>query len=126
MLLACDAEGIAPARPPALDAYVVDVTGGEVARDLTAALRRAGLRADRAFDGRSMKSQMKSADRSGARLALIVGPEERAGATVTIRPLRAGGEQRTVPLADALTAVAAELAAESATGGGAAEGQDEG
>ena len=30
---------------------------------------RPGLRADRAFDGRSMKSQLKSADRSGARWA---------------------------------------------------------
>ena len=80
-----------------LDAYVVDVAGGESARDLTAALRRAGLRADRAFDGRSMKAQMKLADRSGARLALIVGPEERADGTVTVRPLREEGEQRTVP-----------------------------
>ena len=45
------------------------MAGGVAARDLTAELRRAGLRADRAFDGRSMKSQMKQADRSGARLA---------------------------------------------------------
>ena len=43
-----------------------------------------------------MKAQMKLADRSGARVALIVGPEELAGGTVTVRPLRAGGEQRTV------------------------------
>ncbi|MEZ5234843.1 MAG: His/Gly/Thr/Pro-type tRNA ligase C-terminal domain-containing protein [Acidimicrobiales bacterium] len=39
-------------------------------------LRRAGIGADRAFDGRSMKSQMKAADRSGARVALIVGSQE--------------------------------------------------
>jgi histidyl-tRNA synthetase len=65
---------------------------------LTAALRRAGLAADRAFDGRSMKAQMKLADRSGAVVALIVGPGERADGTVTIRPLRADGEQRTVPV----------------------------
>ena len=59
------------ARP---DAFVVDMAGGETALALTAELRRAGLRADRAFDGRSMKSQLKSADRSGALVALIVGP----------------------------------------------------
>ena len=57
-----------------------------VGRGLTAALRRAGLRADRAFDGRSMKSQMKSADRSGALVALDRGTQELAGGTVTAPP----------------------------------------
>ncbi len=98
VLLACDAEGVLAAEPPPPAAFVVDVAGGEAARDLTAALRRAGLAADRAFDGRSMKAQMKLADRSGAVVALIVGPGERADGTVTIRPLRADGEQRTVPV----------------------------
>jgi histidyl-tRNA synthetase len=97
LLLACDAEGVLPVDPEPLDAFVVDVVGGEQARDLTAELRRAGLRADRAFDGRSMKSQLKSADRSGARLALIVGPDEMAAGTVSVRPLRGDGDQRTVP-----------------------------
>ena len=105
VLIACDGEGVLAPDPPALDAYVVDVAGGESARDLTAALRRAGLRADRAFDGRSMKAQMKMADRSGARLALIVGPGERVEGTVTVRPLREEGEQRTVPLSEAAAAV---------------------
>jgi histidyl-tRNA synthetase len=97
ILLACDAEGVFEVEPPALDAFVVDVTGGDAARDLTAALRRAGLRADRAFDGRSMKSQLKAADRSGARLAILVGPDEVAAGTVILRPLRDDGDQRTVP-----------------------------
>ena len=66
---------------------------------LTAELRRAGLRADRAFDGRSMKSQIKSADRSGALVALVVGPQELGEGTVGLRPLRSDDEQRTVPRA---------------------------
>jgi histidyl-tRNA synthetase len=94
--------------PPVLDAFVVDVTGGEAARDLTAALRRAGLRADRAFDGRSMKSQLKTADRSGARLALLIGPDERAAGTVILRTLRHGGDQRTVPEEEVVDAVRLE------------------
>ncbi len=107
LLLACDAEKVFAVDPPALDAFVVDVAGGTVARDLTAALRAAGLRADRAFDGRSMKSQLKSADRSGARWAVLVGPEELAAGTVTLRPLRTAGEQRPVPLDEVVAAVAA-------------------
>ena len=53
----------------------------------------------RAYDGRSLKAQLKQADRSGARLALIVGPEELAGDVVTARPLRREGPQVTVPRA---------------------------
>ncbi len=103
MLLACDAEGVfttasvVAARP--LHAYVIDIAGGETAVTLTAELRRAGLRADRAFDGRSMKSQIKSADRSGALVALIVGEQEVAEGTVVLRPLRSAEDQRTVPRA---------------------------
>ena len=51
---------------------------------------------ERAFDGRSMKSQMKAADRSGAAFAVIVGETERDAATVIVRPLRDGGEQEVV------------------------------
>jgi histidyl-tRNA synthetase len=111
VLLACDAEGVTTvgdvlgARP--LHAYVIDTTGGAEAVVLTAELRRAGLRADRAFDGRSMKSQIKSADRSGALVALVVGPAEQREGTVGFRPLRSEDPQRSVPRA----AVVAELAA---------------
>ena len=35
-----------------------------------------------------MKSQMKLADRSGARVALLVGPQELAAGEITIRDLR--------------------------------------
>ena len=107
LLLACDAEGVFAVSPAPLDAYVVDVTGGEAARDLTAELRRAGLRADRAFDNRSMKSQLRSADRSGATLALIIGPDESATGTVSVRPLRGDGDQRTVTRAELVATVEA-------------------
>jgi histidyl-tRNA synthetase len=97
ILLACDAEGTFPVDPPRLDAFVVDTAGGAHARDLTATLRAAGLSADRAFDDRSMKAQFKAADRSGAAWVLIVGPDEAASGTVSLRPLRGSGGQRSVP-----------------------------
>jgi histidyl-tRNA synthetase len=97
VLLACDAEGVFLVAAPPLDVYVIDTAGGESAVELTAELRRAGLRADRAFDGRSMKSQMKSADRSGALVALVVGPQELSEGTVGLRPMRSDEDQRTVP-----------------------------
>jgi histidyl-tRNA synthetase len=95
MLLACDAEGVFAAPATSLDVFVVDTTDGRAARDLTAELRAAGLRTDRAFDGRSMKAQMKAAGRSGAQVAVIVGEREAADGTATVRDL-ARSEQEVV------------------------------
>ncbi|HLH29359.1 MAG TPA: His/Gly/Thr/Pro-type tRNA ligase C-terminal domain-containing protein, partial [Acidimicrobiales bacterium] len=105
LLLACDAEGAFAVGPPTLDAFVVDVVGGRRARDLVDRLRSAGLRAERAYDDRSMKAQLKLADRSGARMALIVGPDELAAGTVSVRPLRAEAGQWPVPEGDVVAAV---------------------
>jgi histidyl-tRNA synthetase len=96
MLLACDAEGVLPAPESVLDVFVVDTTDGSAARDLAQELRAAGLRTDRAYGGRSMRSQMKAADRSGARVAVIVGEQEAADKTATVRDL-GRAEQEIVP-----------------------------
>jgi histidyl-tRNA synthetase len=122
-LLACDAEGCFPVDPPAPDVFVVDVVGGEASRDLTAELRLAGLAADRAFDGRSFKAQLRLANKSGAPVALLVGPEELAGATVTVKDLRPGGGQAPVPR-EAVVARVRDLLA--ATGPAPSEGPPEG
>lgn len=95
--------------PSAVDVFVVDFAGGEAARDLTAVLRRAGVRADRSFDGRSPKSQFKAADRSGAALALVVGPDEAAAGAVGIKPLAGGQPQQTVALDDVVAEVRRRL-----------------
>lgn len=97
VLAACDAEGVFPIPTRRLDAYVIDLVGGDAARDITTELRRAGLAADRGFGQRSMKSQIKSADRSTARFAVIVGEDEAAAGVVTVRDLRSDVEQVSVP-----------------------------
>jgi histidyl-tRNA synthetase len=92
ILLACDAEkrlGPGDLRlSRALDAFVVDATPEGIALEITQELRAAGLSADRAFDRRSMKAQLKAADRSGARVACIVGADDLTSGLVTIRVLR--------------------------------------
>ena len=87
-LLACDDEGVFAVEPLRVDAFVVDTTGGLEALRLTAELRLAGLTVDRAYENRSMKAQMKVADRSGAAFAVIIGSNEVAEGAVTVRPLR--------------------------------------
>jgi histidyl-tRNA synthetase len=96
-LLACDAEETFPGPTNVVDIFVVDTTGGQAALALTAALHQEGHRADRSWDNRSMKAQMKAADRSGAQIALIIGEEEAASDTVTVRDLRGQSGQTTVP-----------------------------
>ncbi len=49
--------------------------------------------------GGSFKSQMKKADASGARYALLIGADEAGAEAVSVKPLRQPGEQKTVPLA---------------------------
>ncbi len=98
-LLACDDEGVFAAPDPSVDVFVVDTAGGASALAITAELRAAGISADRSYDNRSMKAQMKGANRSGAAFAVIVGTDEIDAGTVTLKPLRSGGEQSIVPMA---------------------------
>ncbi len=60
--------------------------------------------------GESIKSQMKRADRSGARIALILGADELANDTVTLKPLRGQGDQQTLARRDLVRALAAYFA----------------
>jgi histidyl-tRNA synthetase len=92
VMIACDAEGVLPAAPSRLDAVVVDALGDGDATVLVNELREAGLRADRAYGGRSMKAQMKVADRTRARFAVLLAPDEAKRRMVKVRDLAVGDE----------------------------------
>jgi histidyl-tRNA synthetase len=91
------------APPPVPDFYAV--AAGDVARDevfkIVVALRRAGLSGDMDFEGRSVKAQMRSANKSGARYALFIGPEEAQKGAVKLKDMKDGAEQ-TVALDEAV------------------------
>jgi histidyl-tRNA synthetase len=103
-LLACDAEGVFAAPDTSADVFVVDTTGGRAALRLADELRKAGLRAERAYGAKSMKSQMKSANKSRAKVAVIIGEDELARGVATVRPMD-GGEQSEYPLDMVVTTV---------------------
>ena len=108
-LLACDDEGVfvSPSNP--VTAFVVDTTGGRQAMLLTSELRSAGISADRPFENRSMKSQMKAADRSGATFAIIIGTDELDSGNVVVRPLRGDDQQFVVARTDIVTDLRSRL-----------------
>lgn len=92
------------ANPEGLDALDVYVVGlGEAAErelpSLLYKLRQAGLSAERDYQGRKMKAQMKSADRLKARFTAILGDDELTAGEIALKDM-AAGEQRMVPLAE--------------------------
>lgn len=106
-LLACDAEAVFAAPDGTADVFVVDTTGGRAALVLSHRLQMAGLRTERAYGAKSMKSQMKSANKSRAVVAVIIGDDELARGVATVRPMD-GGEQSEYPL-DAVVATVADI-----------------
>lgn len=71
---------------------------GEPARESALALlrdlRRAGLEAHMEYEGRSIKSQMKRADRLKAAFALILGDDELAAGVVSVKDMTKGDQAR--------------------------------
>jgi histidyl-tRNA synthetase len=64
-----------------------------------------GLSADAAYEERPLKAQLKMADRGEARFAAIIGSDELAAGTVSLRRLD-DGTQETVALAEVVGRVA--------------------
>ncbi|KOV81431.1 histidine--tRNA ligase [Nocardia sp. NRRL S-836] len=108
-LLAATAEGVLPSFSR-ID--VIGVPLGEAARARLVAvageLRAAGVRVDLVYGGKSMKAGFKAADRSGARLALVLGERDLEAGTIGVKTL-ATGEQVSVALTDVVEAVRAAL-----------------
>lgn len=84
------------------DIYLVMVGDKTTGQGLVLAetLRKAlpGLSIQSNLNGGSFKSQFKRADRSGARLAMILGEEELANHEVSIKALRSDGDQQRVSM----------------------------
>ena len=98
-VLAMEEEDVAAASGGGVAVYGVPL-GEEAQRrvfGLVAALRRAGIAADMAYDGKKLKGAMRGADRSGAAYAVILGERDIAEGTAQVKDL-ASGEQEAVPL----------------------------
>ncbi|RIJ76291.1 histidine--tRNA ligase [Nakamurella silvestris] len=98
-VLAAKAEGVELATGGRVDVYGVPM-GAEAKAVLVGVagkLRAAGIRVDLAYGSRALKTAMKSADASGARVALVLGDRELAAGEVVVKDMVAG-DQQTVTL----------------------------
>ena len=86
------------------DAYLVNV--GELAEAqavvIAEQMRDAGLSVVVHAGGGSFKSQMKKADRSGAKYALILGDDEVQAQLIAVKPMVGGGEQIKASLSETI------------------------
>jgi histidyl-tRNA synthetase len=97
--------------------YVAPLGEGPVAeRGLALAeqLRDAELRVELHCGGGSLKSQLKRADRSGARYVLLLGETELAAAQVSVKNLRVDEPQQQIGLAEVSAWLRARLAGSAA------------
>lgn len=98
-------EGQSAASPKQVaDAWLVHqgAQADQIAAGVAEQMRDAGLHVVLHCGGGSFKSQMKKADASGARFAVIIGDDEAQAGQVSLKPLRTQQEQRALSLADAV------------------------
>lgn len=95
LFIACEELGIELGTEKSVDVYIV--TLGDAARkwglSTLPKLRARGLSATMDYKGRSMKSQMKDADRENARYAIIVGDYELESGKFTFRDMKESEEE---------------------------------
>ena len=89
VLLALEQQNLLPERPPAADVFLIALgdAASHAAFPLLHELRLGGVRALMDYAGRSMKAQMKQANKSGARYAVILGEDELAENTAVVRDM---------------------------------------
>ena len=106
LILALSAEGIALPGAEAPQAFLVAL-GDEAARrvmGIARDLRRAGVRTGYDLKGRSMKAQMREANRQAAPFAIIIGDNELAAGRAQVKRMDTG-EQFEVAFADLPAAI---------------------
>jgi histidyl-tRNA synthetase len=86
--------GLAPPAEPTVDVFLVAISQDDIAEVLGLAreLRDAELRTEYALAPQAVGKQLKLADTRGARVAIVVGPDDRARGEVMVKDLRGKGQ----------------------------------
>lgn len=110
VLLALESQNLLPQEQESIDVFAV-CPQQEIFPDVFKAvinLRRAGFKAEFDFQGRSMKAQMKQANKTNAKYVLIFGEDEFARGQVVLRNM-SNSEQTEIAITDIITKLQAEV-----------------
>jgi histidyl-tRNA synthetase len=101
ILLACENEKSFTVDETRIDVYIIriDKELEMTVSEIGSGLRRSGLNVDYDYLQRSVKAQMREANKFNARFALFVGGEEFEGGKVNLKNMESG-EQQIFPLND--------------------------
>ncbi|NTW04883.1 MAG: histidine--tRNA ligase [Peptococcaceae bacterium] len=92
ILLAMENQKIAIPEEPALDVFIAsaDEQGSSMAFSLLETIRNKGISGDKDYLGRSLKSQMKHAGKTGCSLVVILGGQELSRGVAAVKDMRDG------------------------------------
>ena len=99
-----------PSDAAGVDVFLAFITGDDLPHllQLSHRLRDAGLRVEYPLGPQAVGKQMKLADARKARLAVVIGPDERARGELVLRDLRAG-TQETVKESNVIEAIKSRI-----------------
>ena len=94
-MIVLEALNLLPDNHESVKVYVAPIgeAAADAARVLVSKLRKAGISADTDLMGRSVKAQMKYADRVGAKYVVVIGDEELQNGVVNIKNMQNGETQ---------------------------------
>ncbi len=92
LLMVLEAQGIEIPKPAPCDLYIASMGEDAAVRamELAAALRSEGFAAESDLVGRSLKAQMKYADKIGAKFSMVIGDDELAAGKAKVKNMATG------------------------------------
>ncbi len=94
LILALEAQGVDLLEPHPCDVYIaaIGTEAEKVALKLSHTLRQQRIKTDMEFAGRSLRAQMKTANKIHARYTILLGDNELARNTVVLRNMQSGDQ----------------------------------
>ncbi len=96
---AMEAQKVRFPDPPGIDVYLISIGEKSISRilEISHLLRRKGISAEIGLEGRSLRSQMKAANKLTAKYVLMIGDDEIDAGTITLRNMQ-DGQQETIDI----------------------------
>lgn len=110
VLLALEKQNLLPACTEELDAFVISLGDASktTAFKILCELRAAGLKSDMDFSGKSLKAQMKQANKLSVKYAIIIGEDEVKEASAMLKNMETG-EQVKIAIEEVVNKLYAEV-----------------